>query len=280
MQWLEGLLKSAGFQEPIESIQALHMGLSNQHYKVVSTQGSAWHVRLLTDKTQAWLNRQHERTVWQAAAKAAISPTPVLMSDELSVCQWVEQRSLPEHLLEGHLDRLISEFAKLEVSLPKMELDARLSLYQQLCQPLGLSAEAQVASVAKRAIVQLNSAPVAWGLCHLDWHSGNLLYDGLDCYLIDYEYAATAPLALELASLMLGGLLGKAKKYDWTQRIVDIHQDAQPTTELAPITQRQMQGALALMQCYSWYWYQLMPQAPDAQTQSETLLSDISNWNF
>ncbi|QFU77234.1 hypothetical protein EY643_17090 [Halioglobus maricola] len=154
------------------------------------------------------INRQHEWTILQSAAEAALAPVPRYFNPDLGVlvCDYLPPE--PEQRVDLQaLACLLREIHRLPVRHHRLDLAARLASYDKQIQRENLQAWVLLQPHREAVARQFQVCAAEEGpsvLCHNDLLQANRLYSGGTLYALDWEYAANASPWHELAVVVHG----------------------------------------------------------------------------
>lgn len=181
-------------------------GHSNTVWRIDSAAGS-YLLRLHSRQQQRAINRDAEHWAWQQAAAAGIAPQIHHWDPHhrFSLSQYLNASPLaPEGVSADKLAALVELISKLhQLDSHKLKCHdyAALALSahsMQPCQEPWLRQLCRQASHWQQLLWQLGPEPC---LCHHDPRPANILDDGQQLWLIDFEYAALGSPLFDLAAL-------------------------------------------------------------------------------
>ena len=258
------------FSQPVLQVRPLSHGESNQSYYVRTARGE---YVLRCYPAESAVCRQQELRCQHAAAAKGLAPAPLCLNNHYQVM-------LSDYLANGvaynfgvHglpiLLTALARFHQLSVQTPVLEPGVYL---RQLARAVTLSeADSVLMAVLQQAAQQLQQLPQDTVLCHLDLHSGNLLFAKKKLWLLDFEYSQLADSSLDLAAISLHFDLSAAQEQDMLLQYAGLRQ--QP--ELTEILTGKLNAAKQLYSGFCWLWYQAQPvyekQAKRWQQRLQTL---------
>lgn len=236
------------------ALQRLAASSTNENYYVQTHRG---HYLLRHYRPDvAGVCRQQELRCQHAAAAVSVAPAPlclnnhqrILVSDFLT-----HARHFDWELHHGELPQLVEKVAclhKLRVQTPTLEPEQYL---QQLRDRLEPEAIATLDDGCWQALMttakQLLQLPADMVLCHMDLHSGNILLQHQQLWLIDYEYCQRADSAFDLAALVINLELNTIEQ----QQLLNYYFQYRPQAAEA-IAQR-LRCAKILYCGFCWLWF-------------------------
>jgi thiamine kinase-like enzyme len=193
-----------GTYTPIEG------GLSNQAWRL-DAGGDAWFVRRgHPDALRLGVDRRSECVVLHAVSAAGLAPD-VLVCDPpagLLVTRFIEGRpwQVADIALGDNLRRVAARLRVLhglEVPSGVQRVDyARQARHLEAGLPAADGLTATLRQRAALAFARINARGCATALCHHDLHHLNLLDDGADMWLVDWEYGGRGDPLLDVAGFL------------------------------------------------------------------------------
>lgn len=222
--------------------------------------------------------RQQELRCQHAAAAVGVAPAPlclnnhqrILISEFLTHSRHFDWEQM-HHLLPQLVQKLVN-LHRLKVQTPQLEPEAYLVQLAEKARQGGWSDAddwdfAALINVAR----QFAALPSDIVLCHLDLHSGNILLQHQQIYLIDYEYCQLADSSLDLAALSLNLQMDIKEE----RALIEAYQKFRPhsnSTEKIPLAKLLYSG-------FCWLWFKTLPGATDKVAQAQQTLSQLFSSN-
>lgn len=160
---------------------------------VVSDGLMRWVLRLNNPRSDLGINRDNERLALQAAHVVGISPLPNFDSNEVLVTPFITgQQARLENLLQ--IGALFGQIHSLVIELAPIDLKQHLKNYYEKVTPEPLLKDCYQHIVDLYPEGSVNLKP-----CHNDCLLPNMIESQHGFYIIDWEYAAAADPAYDLA---------------------------------------------------------------------------------
>ena len=192
-------------------LEPLVPGFNNRSWRM-RWQGASYVVRLnRLESALLGVDRASELALVQAAARAGLAP-PVVACDLVRgvlVLGYVEGRpwSVADTREPENLRRLAHAIARLHGLPHPRDVRTRSFLEQadrleRVCTDAQLVLDARLAERARLVFARLAAADPAPALCHDDLHHLNIIDDGENLVLIDWEYGGLGDPVFDLASIV------------------------------------------------------------------------------
>lgn len=244
-------------------LQPLAGGHSNPVWRVDSAAGPRL-LRLHPRQQQRAINREAEHWAWQQAAAAGIAPRLYHWDPRhrFSLSHYIQGTTLADHgtplAQVASLAALLAQLHRLDGHrLQRHDYAAlALSAYTMLAQPdPQLQRLSQQARHWQQQLWQLGPPPC---LCHHDPSPANILDDGQQLWLLDFEYAALGSPLFDLAAVSA----------DWPERERQALIEAYGQhAELAAVNPLAIAAAQALYLLLSLLWW--LAHAPYGQNSQQ-----------
>lgn len=214
---VEGILNSRGLLAGFEEISLLKdAGMTNQLF-LLKSGGNTWLLRLPGAGTANIINRQHEKTVYEALRGSSITDDLLFIDGEngikisrylegyhvCDISEWQDVRSCM---------RKLRQFHELRIKVPHVfDVFAEIRIYEKECGvcigrfPDCLKTREQVMSL--RGLLSAGSERNC--LCHIDSVYDNFLLNEKDVRLIDWEYAGMCDPYIDVAMFCIYAELEK-----------------------------------------------------------------------
>jgi len=194
---------------PVE-VERLAGGITNQNFRV--RDGSDQYVvRLCADGTQLGIDRRSEAACQRAAATAGVAPALVHNEPDLLVTQFVDGETLTAARLQDHdvLRRIARSLRKLHGDRSGIVAEmVRFSgfgvsrTYVDTAQRLGAELPADINDIlADITELERSLVPCEPTLCHNDLLPANLIDDGQQTWIVDWELAGVGHPLFDLGGL-------------------------------------------------------------------------------
>jgi thiamine kinase-like enzyme len=191
-------------------IEPLPGGITNQNY-VVRDGREQYVVRLCADGTRLGIDRRSEAACHRAAAAAGVAPELLHDEPDVLVTRFVAGETLTAARLQDH--QVLRRVAK---SLRRLHCD-RCHVVSEMLEFSGFSASRAYAATARRLGAELPAdidailadagdlerslAPTDPALCHNDLLPANLIDDGTQTWIVDWELAGVGHPMFDLGGL-------------------------------------------------------------------------------
>ena len=239
---------------PPLTVRALSHGDSNQSYHVHTAQGD-YVLRCYPEGSAVC--RQQELRCQHAAAAKGLAPAPLCLNNHFQVL-------LTDYIADGCqypyatlgllplLEKLVP-FHQLAVQTPLLDYSGYLQQqWQDVVAPDAAHAMFRRVLTSAAALAQ---HPVDEVLCHLDLHSGNLLWAANRVWLLDFEYSQRADSSLDLAALCIHFNLNQTQQNQLLQQYAQLRQ----RNELLAQLQLKITDAKTVYAAFCWLWYLAQP---------------------
>ena len=182
-------------------------GLTGESWKICSPAGDMLARHQSAQRKISGADRQRESAILRHIARHKLGPCVRLYSPPWLIVDWIDGTPLPEQALavvsgqKAICQRLV-ELHRLALSGYQLDLQQQFARYWQYIDrrrltPAWLRLHHKMLSLKP-------PAPLKLALVHMDIHAGNVLKTTDGLRLIDWEYAANADIALELAAIIRG----------------------------------------------------------------------------
>lgn len=206
--------------------------------------------------------RQQELRCQHAAAAAGIAPAPLCLNNHqrMLISEFItHSRHLDWSLHHALLPQLVAKLVALhQLHVQTPQLDPWQYL-QQLQQSIPLAAWSAQDEVLWKLLLQGASdfaqQPKDLVLCHMDLHSGNILLQQEQLWLIDFEYCQLADSSFDLAALSINLAMSSADEHSLVRRYLS----QRPHAEQGFTTKLEL--AKKLYSGFCWLWYKTIPNA-------------------
>ena len=243
------------------ALQKLAASSTNDNY-YVHTQRGHYLVRHYRPNV-AGVCRQQELRCQHAAAAVGIAPAPLCLNNHqrILISDFITHSrhfSWELHYAEfAQLVEKLTRLHKLKVQTPVLDTAAYLAELRQKGQAVWQQEDQDAWLCLRWASAQLAQLPIDQVLCHMDLHSGNILLQHHQLWLIDYEYCQRADSCFDLAALVLNLELNSQEQ----QRLLDLYLQYRPQANVA-VSERLYY--CKLLYCgFCWLWYRSLPDAVD-----------------
>ena len=180
--------------------QTLTGGLTNRCWKIEASDGQAFVWRPITSITEAFcISRHEEYQVLSAIEQLQIAPQPITINKQGLLVEWVEGDTIHDNLSLQQLMRTLVSVHLVNTSrlpLHPFCFTARVDHYWLRLDKEHRSEEFETIYQQWRSAPSL--PPMENTLCHFDLGGYNLVRQGSEIKIIDWEYAALADPRLDL----------------------------------------------------------------------------------
>ncbi len=169
-----------------------------------------WLARGSIRRSLPFINRQRECRILKKLTKTRLGPRVIGYAPPWLLLEWRTGESLTAADFSARLPELSQLMTQLHHQPPtgyRLSLLSLLQTYWQRCQQRTIRWQRAL----RRLQQQGEPAPLRLAPLHMDIHSGNVLDDGQQLRLIDWEYAADGDIALELAVMCRMNALSPAE---------------------------------------------------------------------
>ncbi len=256
------------------SLQKLATSSTNDNY-YIHTQRGHYLLRHYAPFVEG-VCRQQELRCQHAAAAVGIAPAPLclnnhqrmLISEFLTHC-----RHFDWLLHQAELAQLVDKVVRLHqlsVQTPVLEPWQYL---QQLHQAIPISHWGASDEADWKLLLQASAIfaalPKDIVLCHMDLHSGNILWQQQKIWLIDFEYCQLADSCFDLAALSLNLAMTREQE----QQMLQFYLQSRPQAALQ--LQQRLLLAKQLYSGFCWLWYKSQPMATDKAEMAQQKLRQL-----
>jgi thiamine kinase-like enzyme len=190
-------------------MQAVESGWTNHNFLVRLDKEEIFARVIGTETEILGINRDAEMLASGAAAAAGIAPQVLAYfpKEDVILYECIRGRALPKRYASNprilqRVGLLFQQCHTMDVSLPlTVDPFERIQQYRDAMQHRGLALPSNERA-AFQALAKIRSAlakDTDCAPCHLDVHTGNILYDGHQLWLVDWEYAAMSSPLFDLA---------------------------------------------------------------------------------
>ncbi len=263
-------------------MQKLAASSTNDNY-YVHTQRGHYLVRHYKPGV-AGVCRQQELRCQHAAAAVGVAPAPlclnnhqrILISDFLTHSRHFDWELHHSYLLQ--LTEKLVRLHKLKVQTPVLDPFVYLQqLRDKVFNEAWSAADEQDWQRLRAAAAEFALLSGDQVLCHMDLHSGNILLQHQQLWLIDYEYCQQADSAFDLAALCLNLQLNAEEQ----EQLLTLYLQFRPQAK--PDLPQRLKLASLLYSGFCWLWYKSLEGgaekaklAQSALHQFQPLMSDAA----
>jgi len=264
------------------ALQKLAASSTNDNY-YVHTQRGHYLVRHYKPGV-AGVCRQQELRCQHAAAAVGVAPAPlclnnhqrILISDFLTHSRHFDWELHHSYLLQ--LTEKLVRLHKLKVQTPVLDPFVYLQqLRDKVFNEAWSAADEQDWLSLRAAAAEFALLSGDQVLCHMDLHSGNILLQHQQLWLIDYEYCQQADSAFDLAALCLNLQLNAEEQ----EQLLTLYLQFRPQAK--PDLPQRLKLASLLYSGFCWLWYKSLEGgaekaklAQSALHQFQPLMSDAA----
>lgn len=243
------------------ALQKLAASSTNDNY-YVHTQRGHYLVRHYRPDV-AGVCRQQELRCQHAAAAVGVAPAPlclnnhqrILVSEFLTHARHFDWELHHAELLQ--LVEKLSRLHRLRVQTPVLDPLTYLTQLREKSPNAWDETDQQCWLALQVAAAELSQLPADRVLCHMDLHSGNILLQHQQLWLIDYEYCQQADSCFDLAALVINLELSEREQ----QQLCDYYVQYRPQAALA--LNARLVCCKVLYCGFCWLWYRSLPEARD-----------------
>ncbi len=256
------------------SLQKLATSSTNDNY-YIHTQRGHYLLRHYAPFVEG-VCRQQELRCQHAAAAVGIAAAPLCLNNHqrMLISEFLtHSRHFDWPLQRGELAQLVDKLVslhQLSVQTPVLEPWQYL---QQLHQAIPISHWSASDEADWKLLLQaaaiFAALPKDMVLCHMDLHSGNILWQQQKIWLIDFEYCQLADSCFDLAALSLN----LAMTAEEEQQMLTLYLQARPQAAVQ-LTQRLLL-AKQLYSGFCWLWYKSQPMAADKAEMAQQKLRQL-----
>lgn len=238
-----------------EVIKPLSLGQPNQNYYIAT--GRAEYVMRVYPERAGFCHQQELRCQ-HAAAVAGLAPAPLCLNNHLQVLISEFIPSGEPFNYQQHdpmaLIRQLARLHRIKIQTPVLQPSAYIK--HQLSQLSSATADDALVAQLLDSASQLAALPEDNVLCHLDLHTGNLLWAQNQLWLLDFEYAQLAERSFDLAAVCLHFQLSGEDEQAFISRYCKEVKYAEPQQLL----QQKITLCKQLYSGFCWLWYLALPQ--------------------
>lgn len=267
---------------PPLDVKPLVSGESNDNYYVRTARGE-YVLRRYSMQTLG-VCRQQELRCQHAAAAAGIAPAPLCLNNhqQLLISEYIAQGSAlmltPQRLSE--LAAVLAKLHRLKVQTPVLQLGQYLRQLMHNSPLPALEPAATLFQKLQDSARLFARLPADLVLCHMDLHSGNLLWADNRIWLLDFEYAQLADSSFDLAAIVLHFQLNADEEQGFLTAYFAKRQfsDKQASSAYQQSLASRLLLAKVLYSGFCWLWYQAAPayqQAAEYWQQKLTVLLQL-----
>jgi thiamine kinase-like enzyme len=180
---------------PLGEFEPLDGGITNRNFRVRTSEGD-FVVRVFGEKTSALgIDRSAERAATEAAALAGVGPEVIAFTDQLLVTSFIEGEPMTELRIEETAAALRAVH-----SGPVLPTTfSGVAVAEEYARQAGkLPGELAVGREIESALHGQEHDPVP---CHNDLLNANLIWDGSEVRIVDWEYAGMGDRYFDLGNL-------------------------------------------------------------------------------
>jgi len=182
-------------------------GLTGESWKICSPAGDLLARHQSFDKRIAGADRRRESAILRHVARQKSGPCVRLYSPPWLIVDWIEgtpptEQTFAMPATQQALSRTLVRLHQLPPSGYRLDLQHQFARYWQHIDRRRLTP--RWLRLHRKMMSQTQPAPLKLALVHMDIHAGNVLHTPDGLRLIDWEYAADADVALELAAIVRG----------------------------------------------------------------------------
>lgn len=188
-------------------------GLTGESWKISSPAGDFLARHQSAQRQVSGADRQRESAILRHIARHKLGPRVRLYSPPWLIVDWIDGTPLEEQAFtdasvrNALCERLVT-LHQLPPSGYRLDLQQQFARYWQHIDRRRLTP--RWLRLHHQMLSQVPPSPLKLALVHMDIHAGNVLNTPQGLRLIDWEYAANADIALELAALIRGN--------DWNEQ--------------------------------------------------------------
>lgn len=182
-------------------------GLTGESWKITSPAGNLLARHQSYEKRIAGADRQRESAILRHVARQKSGPCVRLYSPPWLIVDWIDGTPLTEQdfatpATQQALSQTLVRLHQLAPSGYRLDLPQQFARYWQHIDRRRLTP--RWLRLHHQMMSQTPPVPLKLALVHMDIHAGNVLNTPEGLRLIDWEYAANADIALELAAIVRG----------------------------------------------------------------------------
>ncbi|VTQ54281.1 Thiamine kinase [Campylobacter jejuni] len=211
-------VKTAGFRlTPVA-------GLTGESWKISSSAGTLLARHQSVQRQVSGADRRREAAILRHIARHPLGPCVRLYSPPWLLVDWLDGTPLtPAAFADAAAQQALSQrlvaLHRLPLSGYRLDLPQQFARYWQHIDRRRLTP--RWLRLHRNMMSQTPPAPLKLALVHMDIHAGNVLDTPDGLRLIDWEYAANADVALELAALIRGNGWDVQQQHVFIQQYVD-----------------------------------------------------------
>lgn len=199
-------------------------GLTGESWKISTSAGELLARFQSPDRQISGADRRREFSILQHIAPLHLGPHVRLYSPPWLLVDWINGSPLTDDAFASSLVQ--KALSQCLVKLHASPLSGyRLNLHQQFARYWQYIDRRRLTPVwlrlHKKMMRLKPPTPLRLSLVHMDIHAGNVLETSQGLRLIDWEYAADADIALELAAMIRGNGWNKMQQLMLTQQYVE-----------------------------------------------------------
>jgi len=199
-------------------------GLTGESWKISSPAGDLLARYQSAERQISGADRGRESAVLRHIARQKLGPCVRLYSPPWLVVDWIDGTPLTDAALTASsglqaLSGCLVTLHQLPLCGHRLDLQRQFARYWQHIDRHRLTP--RWLQLHKKMMRLAPPAPLRLALVHMDIHAGNVLETPQGLRLIDWEYAANADIALELAAIVRGNGWNTTQQYALTQRYVE-----------------------------------------------------------
>jgi len=182
-------------------------GLTGESWKISSSAGEFLARHQSVERQALGADRQRESVILRHIARHKLGPCVRLYSPPWLIVDWIDGTPLQDQALaavsgQKALCQRLVQLHQLPLSGYRLDLQQQFARYWQHIDRRRLTPH--WLRLHRKMLSQYPPSPLKLALVHMDIHAGNVLSTPDGLRLIDWEYAANADIALELAAIIRG----------------------------------------------------------------------------
>lgn len=199
-------------------------GLTGESWKIQSSAGDMLARRQSCERKITGAERPREHAILRHIAWQGLGPCVRLYSPPWLLVEWIDGIPLTEQAFaqaanQQALCRTLVKLHRLPLSGYRLDLHRQFVRYWQHIDRRRLTPG--WLRLHRKMMSKKPPVPLKLALVHMDIHAGNALDTPAGLRLIDWEYAANADIALELAAIFRGNGWNEEQQSAFTQYYVD-----------------------------------------------------------
>jgi ethanolamine kinase len=178
----------------IEDIIKLTNGITNEVYKVI-TKDNKYIIKFFGDNTDILINRENENTIISYLNKYDIGPKIIEYNQQYRIEEYIDGYNIDTQKV---YQKKLAKKLKYLHDLPKIDID---NFWDNMDKFIKLSN--RESKKIRNVINRINKLNTIWNelvIGHGDLTLGNILFDGKNVKLIDFEYSCLLPRGFEIAN--------------------------------------------------------------------------------